>query len=379
MPWICPNSPTSSATTTFGSSSITFTATAATRRTRSLFLSAAAQRTKRIRLITGAVLPIFNHPLKLAGEIGMLDAISKGRLEVGFARAFLPHEFTRFGVRLDDSRASFEEGLETVRRLLEEEDVAVNGKFHSFPTTTSLPRPTQRPRPPFWIAALATETSFVNAGRQGHSIMAIPVGGAEMSRLIMAYRNAWKEAGHPGAGRVMLAFHMFVHEEPGTAATIARGPLNRYISSLVEAASDWTGGTTSADYPGYDKIIAKLKGDSFESQVAEGSAFVGTPEEVIAQIRKFAARSGPVRGRLAASELQRSSARRRRGVDETVFANRRAGVRPKPLASFTGAFQDRSRRLRGRRFAVLCSACRTRRCAALRMPAAIGRRCRRSS
>src|SRR5215469_1111112 len=58
-----------------------------------IFLTAAAQRTKNARLITGAVLPVFNNPLKLAGEIGMLDAISGGRLEVGFARAFLPYEF----------------------------------------------------------------------------------------------------------------------------------------------------------------------------------------------------------------------------------------------------------------------------------------------
>jgi alkanesulfonate monooxygenase SsuD/methylene tetrahydromethanopterin reductase-like flavin-dependent oxidoreductase (luciferase family) len=61
-----------------------------------VFLTAAAMRSKKTRLITGAVLPVFNHPLKLAGEIGMLDAISGGRLEVGFARAFLPHEFALF-------------------------------------------------------------------------------------------------------------------------------------------------------------------------------------------------------------------------------------------------------------------------------------------
>src|ERR1041384_7862286 len=101
------------------------------------FLSAASQRSRRLRLITGAVLPAFNHPLKLAGEIGMLDAISKGRLEVGFARAFLPHEFGRFGVSLDESRGRFEEGIETVRRLLENEDVSHDGKFHRFPATTS--------------------------------------------------------------------------------------------------------------------------------------------------------------------------------------------------------------------------------------------------
>src|SRR5438477_9506908 len=163
-----------------------------------VFLTAASQRTKKARLITGAVLPIFNHPLKLAGEIGMLDAISKGRLEVGFARAFLPHEFGRFGVSLDESRARFEEGIETVRRLLENEDVSHKGRFHSFPPTTSFPRPTQRPRPPFWIAALATEQSFVFAGREGHSIMAIPLLGAKMLPLIKTYRDAWRDAGHQG-------------------------------------------------------------------------------------------------------------------------------------------------------------------------------------
>ena len=70
-----------------------------------IFLSAAAAVTRTIRLITGAVLPVFNNPLKLAGQIGMVDAISKGRVEIGFARAFLPHEFARFGISMDESRS----------------------------------------------------------------------------------------------------------------------------------------------------------------------------------------------------------------------------------------------------------------------------------
>jgi alkanesulfonate monooxygenase SsuD/methylene tetrahydromethanopterin reductase-like flavin-dependent oxidoreductase (luciferase family) len=252
-----------------------------------LFLSAAAQRTKTMRLITGAVLPVFNHPLKLAGEIGMLDAISHGRLEVGFARAFLPHEFARFGISLDESRERFDEGLETVRRLLEEENVAVAGKFHSFGKTTSLPRPTQKPRPPFWVAALATESSFVNAGRLGHAVMGIPILHAEMRRLIAVYRDAWRAAGHPGDGRVMIAFHMFCHENGEMAVRIAHDPLNRYLLAIAEAASDWTTGTTSKDYAGYGKMIEKLKADSFESNVESGAAWVGTPKQVINQIKAY--------------------------------------------------------------------------------------------
>jgi alkanesulfonate monooxygenase SsuD/methylene tetrahydromethanopterin reductase-like flavin-dependent oxidoreductase (luciferase family) len=57
------------------------------------FLAAAAQRTERIRLVTGAVVPAFTHPVRLASELTLLDALSGGRLGVGFARAFLPHEF----------------------------------------------------------------------------------------------------------------------------------------------------------------------------------------------------------------------------------------------------------------------------------------------
>ena len=148
-----------------------------------IFLSAAAAITRTMRLITGAVLPVFNNPLKLAGQIGMVDAISKGRVEIGFARAFLPHEFARFGISMDESRARFDEGVEQIRRLLEEENVTAQGRFHSFEKVTSLPRPTQKPRPPFWIAALSTKDLFENAGRLGHHLMGIPLAGAQMAEL----------------------------------------------------------------------------------------------------------------------------------------------------------------------------------------------------
>src|SRR6516162_9563429 len=170
-----------------------------------IFLSAAAAVTRSIRLITGAVLPVFNNPLKLAGQIGMVDAISGGRLEVGFARAFLPHEFARFGISMDESRARFDEGLEQVRRWLEEDKVTARGRFHSFENATSLPRPTQKPRPPFWIAALSTKESFENAGTLGHYLMGIPLAGAHMASLLQTYRDAWTAAGHGGRRRPRAA------------------------------------------------------------------------------------------------------------------------------------------------------------------------------
>ena len=252
-----------------------------------LFLTAASQRTKTMRLMSGAILPVFNHPLKLAGEIGMLDAISHGRVEIGFARAFLPHEFERFEISLDESRERFDEGLAQITELLENENVASAGKFHKYPATTSYPRPLQQPRPPFWIAALATDSSFVNAGRLGHAVMAIPFLGAEMRRLIGLYRDAWREAGHPGNGRVMLAFHMYCAEDAASIPLVTRAPLNFYLKSLVDAASDWTTGAVSKDYAGYGKIIEKLKTETFETQVASGAAWFGTPAQLVKQIAEY--------------------------------------------------------------------------------------------
>ena len=249
-----------------------------------LFLAAAAQRTRRARLVTGAVLPVFNHPLKLAGEIGMLDAISDGRLDVGFARAFLPHEFRRFGRSPDKSVARFREGLEQVELLLTRENVTHRGRFHTIENTTSLPRPTQKPRPKFYVAAQSTAESFVFAGRMGYSVMAIPLTGAMMRPLLTAYRAAWKEAGHPGEGEVMLAFHMFCDEDGARARAVAGPLLDAYLGSLVEAAADWLDGRVSADYPGYDRMIAKLRETTAADQIASGAAWVGSPDEIIAAI-----------------------------------------------------------------------------------------------
>ena len=257
-----------------------------------VFLAAAAQRTRRARLVTGAVLPAFNHPLKLAGEIAMLDALSRGRLDVGFARAFLPHEFRRFGVSPDESVARFREGMEQVDLLLSGENVTHHGRFHRIENTTSLPRPTQKPRPKFYVAALNTPESFEFAGRMGYAVMAIALVAEKMRPLLAAYREAWRAAGHPGRGEVMIAFHMYCDEDGERARAFASPLIDAYLESLVEAASDWLDGRVSQDYPGYDKVIAALRASNAAEQIASGGAWVGSPDEIAATIARIGGEFG---------------------------------------------------------------------------------------
>jgi alkanesulfonate monooxygenase SsuD/methylene tetrahydromethanopterin reductase-like flavin-dependent oxidoreductase (luciferase family) len=257
-----------------------------------VFLSAMSQRAKRMRLVTGAVLPVFNNPLKLAGEIGMLDAISGGRLDVGFARAFLPHEFRRFGVSPDESRARFQEGLDQVDLLLTTEGASHRGQFHSFENVTSLPRPTQKPRPNFYIAATQTMESFEFAARRGYGLMTIPIG--PIKPLVARYREVWREAGHPGDGNVMIAFHMFCHENGQRARDLAREPYYQYFRVMNESTRDWADGkTVSKDYHDYDRSMGNMSRSNFEEQIEKGSVWVGTPDEIKGIITRFVDFMGP--------------------------------------------------------------------------------------
>jgi alkanesulfonate monooxygenase SsuD/methylene tetrahydromethanopterin reductase-like flavin-dependent oxidoreductase (luciferase family) len=256
-----------------------------------LFLSAAAQRTRKARVVTGAVLPAFNSPLKLAGEAGMLDAISGGRLDLGIARAFLPHEFERFGVSLDESRERYDEGVDQISRLLSEDDVSSDGAFHSFQNVTSLPRPVQQPVP-IWIAATSNAETFAYAGRNGFHCMANPIGGAALKELLGIYHDAWQEAGHPGRGQTMLAFMMYCAPTTEQAIDEAGPEVKAYFETLCDAASGWTDGASTKDYPGYDKMIESLRQEDVHKQRAKSAGFIGSPKECIEMIGDYSAQIG---------------------------------------------------------------------------------------
>ena len=86
----------------------------------------------------------------------------------------------------------------------------------------------------------------------------------------------------------MLAFHMFCGLDNSAAIALARQPLNNYLGTLVDAASGWTsGGADTADYPGYDRIIAGLAQETFDTQVAKGAAWVGGVGEISQQIAEY--------------------------------------------------------------------------------------------
>ncbi|MEU5190152.1 LLM class flavin-dependent oxidoreductase [Streptomyces klenkii] len=253
------------------------------------FLSAVAAQTSRIRLMTGGIQASFHHPVQLAAEAAQLDAISEGRLEVGFARAWLPYEFEAFGVDLDDSRTKFTATIEAVQRLWTEKKASEDTPFFRYTDATSLPPVTQTPYPPVWVAAVRSRESFAWIGEKGFSLLiASPPKEDELPRvreMIEVYRETFEDE-HGSTGltpRVGLSVPLFVADSDEEAYRAAAPYLREYLQVWGEAANSWTG-VKSAAYPGYSTPGKTFAGASEEDLRSNATGVVGSPETVLEKI-----------------------------------------------------------------------------------------------
>jgi alkanesulfonate monooxygenase SsuD/methylene tetrahydromethanopterin reductase-like flavin-dependent oxidoreductase (luciferase family) len=282
-----------------------------------IFLAAAAQRTHHIRLVTGAVLPAFNHPLKLAAELAMVDCISGGRLDAGFARAFLPHEFEAFEVSMEESRPRFEEGITAVKRLWTEDRVTFEGRFHRFKDVTLLPRPVQKPHPPILVAAISTPESFIWAGEQGYGLMFVPYLSdfADLAQKIALYRRTYRAA---TCGKEppppSMALHLYMTESTDSARREAKPYVEQYMAVFQESAAAWTG-RQSSQYRGYDLMQERLQALTYDRVLAEGRALIGDPGTVLDQLRQMRQLFGPIQPEMQVMFGDMESAHARRSME----------------------------------------------------------------
>src|SRR5215510_8132514 len=215
-----------------------------------LMASWIASRTKRVRTGTAVQLLPLNHPLRVAGEVTMLDHLSQGRFDFGIGRSGGPRAYDALGVPYEESQARFFEALEIILTAWKGEPFSYQGKFYRFKDATVTPRPYQAPHPPVRMAATTAET-FPHVGRMGLPIfvglrgMATP----ELAVCVKRYREAWREAGHPGDGDVCLRTPVYAAptekaalEEPEETimyyfqrqADLTRAPLGRAGTGSAE-------------------------------------------------------------------------------------------------------------------------------------------------
>ena len=242
--------------------------------------------TSRIRLGTAVLAAPYWHPIRVAGEAGLADLYTDGRIELGLGRGAFQYEFNRMASGVDQvDGGTYLREMVPLLKALWAGDVAHDGQCWSFPKSTALPKPLQSPHPPLWVAARGPETfDFAMLNEMG--IMSTPLGKpfSEVEDLARKFRQAL--AAHPDRPRprFMVMRRGCVYDDAASRRTIVEASYayERRFHGLFS-----TDGTVINGFP--QPLPDPFSGDEREARLdANHEAMLfGTPDEVVAKLEGY--------------------------------------------------------------------------------------------
>ncbi|MES2830050.1 MAG: LLM class flavin-dependent oxidoreductase [Bacteroidota bacterium] len=246
-----------------------------------VILSAAAARTKRIRLSSAVAVLSTSDPVRVYQNFATVDLISRGRAEVVVGRGSAIDAYPLFGFDLKDYDALFKEKLDLLLRIRDQEFVTWSGKFRPAMVNQPVyPRALQE-KLPVWLGVGGTPESFVRAGTLGLPLMVAIIGGeTERFRpLIDLYREAGQRAGF-SQEQLKLGLH-----SPGYVAASNEKAITEYYPGYAEL---WTKLGRERGWPPVTK-------SQFDQLVApKGVLVVGGPEQVAEKLLRHSESLGGV-------------------------------------------------------------------------------------
>ncbi len=246
-----------------------------------IILAAAAARTKRIRLTSAVTVLSAADPVRVFQNFATLDLVSQGRAEMVVGRGSFIEAFPLFGYNLQDYDELFQEKLNLLLNIRNNEVVNWSGKFRpALHNQAVYPRPLQDPFP-IWLGVGGTSESFVRAGMLGLPLMVAIIGGEthRFAPLVDLYRKSWTKAGHP-PDEMKVGLHSL-----------------GYIADTTQQA-------TNEYYPGYAETFTKIGKERgwapvtrshFDAQTGpKGALLVGSPEDIAAKILRHSEALGGI-------------------------------------------------------------------------------------
>ncbi len=196
-----------------------------------LIAAALSQKTKRIKIgVLGNILPLRNHPVRVAEEYAMIDCLSGGRLIAGFVRG-IPPEYIWYGVNPAESRGRFEEAYELIMTAWTQAVWSYEGKFFQLKDCAIWPRPLQQPYPPIWIAARSAESIEWCVKRHLPTAQVYQTT-AQIEDTFNYYRKVARDEGWEAAPNdFILCRHIYIDETDKKAQDIAE-PAMRYFFTV---------------------------------------------------------------------------------------------------------------------------------------------------
>ncbi len=255
----------------------------------SLFLAAAAQRTERL-LLGGLVylLPMY-HPVRLIEEIGMLDNLTGGRLQVGVGRGISALEHRFWGHAAAEARERFEETLAILVAGLPADRLSFEGKFYRFDDLPMELAPKQKPYPPFWYAgnaefAAQNGMNFIGSG-----------GIRRLPETVARYRELWQQGRgrtdrinpHVTDPKIGSTRHLFVAETDAGAEKVARRAWHAYHRNFPKRGYETAEAGPNPDgRPGGPSL-----GGDFDLAMKVEAAVAGSPATVGDYVERYASDS----------------------------------------------------------------------------------------
>ena len=247
-----------------------------------LFIATAAERTKHIKLGTGVVSLPYHHPLMVANRMVQLDHITRGRVMLGVGPGALVSDAYMLGIDPPTQRPRMDESLGVIMRLLTEtEPLTHESSWFTLREARVHLRPYTQPHFPIAVAAAQSPSGMVLAGKHGTAVLSVSVlrGGSVSTDL----KDFWKIAEQTAAehGNTMdrnewrLVMPVHIAESRKEAIEQARIGAARFQRDYFE---DTMGFVSVFDGPA-EKIIDKM--------VDEGAWCVGTPDDLVAAIKRL--------------------------------------------------------------------------------------------
>jgi len=225
-----------------------------------IFLSFIAARTSDIRLGHGVVCVPFkyNHPVRVAERVAMLDILSGGRMDLGVGRGATPRELGVFGVTAEETQAQLVESLAMIPRIWTEKEFRHTSELIAVPPREIVPKPLQKPHPPLFMAC-TKEATLNLAGRLGVGALALGFAGpddiAEKNRV---YRKAVRERDPAAVVGLEANDHL---SALCPAIVLDDAEKARYLGFrgqrfFVESLNYWSRGGPPPDPDAYDRELA---------------------------------------------------------------------------------------------------------------------------
>lgn len=252
-----------------------------------MFLAVAAERTRHIRLGTGAVSLPYHHPLMVADRIALLDNLTRGRIEFGVGPGGHLTDAMMLGLDPARLRAMQAESLEVIVRLFSEtEPFSARTDWFVLNDAVLQLRPYQRPHPPIATTSMESPAGMQLAGRFGAGVLSLAVGRGPRGPIDLKAHWAIAEETAAGHGttvdrsRWRLVVPIHLAETRADAVESIRGGAGRFLLDYVEAT---TGRPAPVAGP-HERVIDQM--------MELGAWVVGTPDDAIAAIATLIERSG---------------------------------------------------------------------------------------